>query len=54
MKTINNSTKENKNFETLISKLSQNNILSLQTMSKVRGGEGTGYEPIILPPPVRP
>jgi hypothetical protein len=50
MKNFNNSTKENKNLEILISKLSENNMLSLQAMSNVKGGEGTGTEPGTFPP----
>lgn len=55
MKRLNKSAKTTRNFEQLISKLSENEILNLQAMSCVRGGEGEGGGNIILiPPPPRP
>jgi hypothetical protein len=38
-----------KKFESVFSMLSENNILNLNQMVSVRGGEGTP-DPIILPP----
>jgi hypothetical protein len=44
-----------RNFDQLISKLSENEVLSLQAMSFVRGGEGDGGgNIIIIPPPPKP
>ena len=40
---------ENKNFEKLISMLSENEILNIQAMSVVKGGEGDGVPVIIMP-----
>ncbi len=41
-----------RNFDELISKLSENEILNIKAMSCVRGGDGEagGGEPIIIPP----
>jgi len=52
MKRADKSSETNRNFDQLISKLSENEVLSLQTMSCVRGGEGdgNGSEPIIIIP----
>ena len=40
-------------FEELLSKLSENEIVNLQAMIRIKGGdgEGNGSEPIITPPP---
>jgi hypothetical protein len=54
MKRADNSTKTARNFDLLISGLSENEILNLQTMSCVRGGDGEGNgsgDIIIIPPP---
>ena len=54
MKTSTKSTDTNKNFDLFISKLSENEILNLQAMSHIRGGEadgeGDGGESIIIIP----
>jgi len=42
MKTTVRSAKTNRNFNQLISKLSENEILNNQAMSFVRGGDGEG------------
>ncbi len=41
-----------RNFDEIISKLSENEILTNEAMSCVKGGdgEGAGGEPIIIPP----
>jgi hypothetical protein len=39
-----------KNLDQLISKLSENEILDIQAMSYIRGGEGDGLTPIIIIP----
>ena len=60
MKSSEKSGKSIKNFDTLVSILNEKDILCLQAMSCVRGGEGegTGSEPIIImptfPTPPRP
>ena len=54
MKKADKSAETIRNFDQLISKLSGNEILNLQTMSHIRGGdgEGNGSEPInIIPKP---
>jgi hypothetical protein len=50
MKNFDKSVKSDRNFDQLISKLSENEILNLQAMSCVKGGsaDGTGSEPIII------
>jgi hypothetical protein len=52
MKTTDKSAKTTRNLDQLISKLSENEILTVQAMSFVKGGEGegTGSEPIIMIP----
>jgi len=52
MKTTVKSTETNRNFNQLISKLSENEILNTQAMSNGRGGdgEGNGSVPIIIVP----
>ena len=52
MERTNESTKTIKNFDQLISILSEKEILCLQAMSYIRGGEGegSGSEPIIINP----
>ncbi len=52
MKTANKSVKTNRNFDELISELSGDGILDLNSMMHVRGGEGDGSTPILPPPPV--
>jgi hypothetical protein len=51
MKTTDKSAKSNRNFDRLISKLSGDEILNLNSMMHVRGGDGNGSEIIITPPP---
>jgi len=53
MKTTDKSAKTNRNFDKLISKLSGDEILDLNSMMHVRGGgaDGDGSTPIITPPP---
>jgi hypothetical protein len=52
MKTTNKTTVVEVNFTNLISELSVNRILDTREMMSVRGGEGegSGLEPIIIPP----
>jgi hypothetical protein len=55
MKRAGSSVKTTRNFDLLISKLSENEILNLKAMSSVRGGEGVGGgDIIIIPPPPKP
>jgi hypothetical protein len=51
MKTTDKSAKTNRNFSELISKLSESEILGFNEMIRVRGGDGNGSEPILVPPP---
>jgi hypothetical protein len=56
MKRADKSAETIRNFDQLISKLSGNEILNLQAMSKVKGGdgEGNGSETInIIPKPTK-
>jgi hypothetical protein len=54
MKKAIKSSEETRNFDQLISKLSENEILDVQAMSYVRGGsadgEGNGGSPVIIIP----
>ena len=52
MKKADKSAKTVRNFDQVISKFSENEILNTQAMSYVRGGEGegNGTEPIIIIP----
>ena len=52
MKTANKSSEATRNFDQLISKFSENEILNIHAMSCVRGGstEGEGSTPILIPP----
>jgi hypothetical protein len=54
MKTTDKSSEKSRNFDQLISKLSENAILNLQAMSCVKGGnsdgEGNGGSPVIIMP----
>jgi len=56
MKRAYESPKTNKNLDQLICKLSENEILNLEAMINVRGGEGEdlGGEPIIIDPRPKP
>ena len=56
MKNANKSARAIKNFDQLISVLSEKDILDVNAMSSVRGGDGdgTGGELIIIIPPTRP
>lgn len=53
MKKENKSAKGNRNFDELVSKLTENDILTLPAMRDVRGGDGedNGGEPVIIIPP---
>jgi hypothetical protein len=51
MKTEEKSVKSKRNFGELISKLSGGEILDLNSMMCIRGGDGDGGTPIIPPPP---
>lgn len=50
MKNFDKSVKSDKNFDQLVSRLSENEILNIQAMNYVRGGsaDGNGSEPIII------
>jgi hypothetical protein len=52
MKSADKSSETMRNFDQLISMLSENKILNLQAMSCVRGGstDGNGSEPILINP----
>jgi hypothetical protein len=52
MKSADKSSETTRNFDLLISILSENKILNLQAMSCVRGGntDGNGSEPILIIP----
>lgn len=55
MKRADKSAKSIRNFDQLISKLSENELLNLHEMSCVRGGEADGGEDIIIiPRPPKP
>ena len=41
------------NMTTLVSMLTENQVLSLDKMKCVRGGDGDGGTPIIIPPPIK-
>ena len=49
MKNAEKKVKTDRNFDQLISRLSENEILTLQAMSHVKGGaaDGNGSEPIV-------
>lgn len=55
MKKLNKSSETIRNFDELISKFSENEILNLQAMRCVRGGdldgEGNGGAPVVIIPP---
>jgi hypothetical protein len=50
MKNVKNSAKSEKNIEVLISKLSENEVLTVDALSTVKGGsaDGNGSEPIVI------
>lgn len=50
MKKADKSSETIKNLDQLISKLSVNELLDIQAMSYIRGGEGDGLTPIIIIP----
>jgi hypothetical protein len=50
MKKVEKSAVAIRNFDELISKFSENEILNVESMSCVRGGEGEGSTPIIIIP----
>jgi hypothetical protein len=51
MKRENKSAKTTRNFEDLSLKLNADEILDIKEMSYVRGGDGNGSDPVIVPPP---
>ncbi|MCU0474323.1 MAG: hypothetical protein MUC93_13340 [Bacteroidales bacterium] len=51
MKKVIESAKPGKNEEDLFSRFSEKEILSLQAMSCIRGGDADGGDPIIIIPP---
>lgn len=51
MKKANKSVKSIKNVNDAFSNFSENQILSLQSMSCIRGGTADGSDPIIIIPP---
>jgi len=53
MKRENESANAKRNFDELVSKLSAEEILGLDEMRCVRGGDGNGRDPL-LPPPTPP
>jgi hypothetical protein len=52
MKTEDKSVKANRNFSKLISELSGEAILDLNSMIHIRGGEGDGNTIIVPTPPI--
>lgn len=50
MKKADKSAEAIRNFDQLISKLSGNEILNLQAMSCIKGGDGNGSTPILIIP----
>jgi hypothetical protein len=50
MKRADKSAETIKNFDQLISKLSGNEILDIQAMSCIKGGDGNGSTPILIIP----
>jgi hypothetical protein len=50
MKRADKSAETIRNFDQLISKLSGNEILNIQAMSYIKGGEGEGSIPILIIP----
>ncbi|HLN19773.1 MAG TPA: hypothetical protein VK213_01700 [Bacteroidales bacterium] len=50
MKNFNKSIESGKTLDVILSKISATNILSVEDMICVRGGEGDGDDPIIIPP----
>ena len=50
MKRADKSAETIRNFDQLISKLSGNEILDIQAMSCIKGGEGEGSIPILIIP----
>jgi hypothetical protein len=51
MKRADKSAETIRNFDSLISKLSENEIIDLNSMRCIRGGDGNGSTPIVVPPP---
>lgn len=49
MKKLSQNPKNGKTLDVILSKISENNILTINEMIRVRGGEG-GDDPIIVPP----
>jgi len=50
MKKADKSAKTVRNFDQIISKFSEKEILNTKALSCIRGGEGNGNEPIIIIP----
>ena len=52
MKTTDKSAETKRNFDQLISKISENEVLTVQAMSYIKGGDadGNGSEPILIIP----
>jgi len=52
MKKLNKSSETIRNFDELISKFSENEILDIKSMINIRGGDpdGDGSTPILIPP----
>jgi hypothetical protein len=57
MRRADKSAKTTRNLDLLVSRLSENEMLNLRSMSNVRGGDGEGdggEDIIIIPPPPKP
>ena len=50
MKKLDTTATAMRDFDELISKFSENEILDLHAMNHVRGGDGDGGEPIVIIP----
>jgi hypothetical protein len=51
MKNLSESAKQVKNEEDLSQRFSQEQILTIDAMSRVRGGDADGSDPLIIIPP---
>lgn len=51
MKKANEQQETKRNFNNFLSGLSENAILDFNAMMSVRGGDGDGSTPIVVPPP---
>jgi len=45
--------KTTRNLAVILSVLTEDQVLSMEKMTCVRGGDGDGGTPIIIPPPIR-